>query len=71
MPRAPAAAQRRPPGRPASTRSRRPRARAVPAGSVSASRSIADAAGRGGPGSPRDAARAKAERLREQAWALV
>ena len=38
-------------------------------GLVSASRSIADAheAGR----RPRDAARAEAERLREQAWALV
>jgi orotidine-5'-phosphate decarboxylase len=40
------------------------------AGLVSASRSIADAHETAG-GSPPDAARAEAERLREQAWALV
>ncbi len=39
-------------------------------GLVSASRSIADAHAQTG-GDPRDAARAEAERLREQAWALV
>jgi orotidine-5'-phosphate decarboxylase len=40
------------------------------AGLVSASRSIADAHETGG-GTPPEAARAEAERLREQAWALV